>query len=245
MTNLPNGLESFIAQQDISYFRQIYEQVFFYKKKTFFFISVVGPGDSVPSYSLYERLKVGIFQTTFGEIYCFYQHTQPPYDIMQNETEKPEFVQGKNFAFINSLKNKGTKYLLCFDDWSADICNSKEFVNIPTAGRHRCFSTIYIKHYLFHQSKLGRDVEQQSTHICLFKSPQGKHQVGTLSVQFAFGSTLVNWYRKATSVPFDLLLIVFSPRTENHIRYCTNNRHTSKFHVPENEAFDTFGRWKR
>ena len=86
---------------------------------------------------------------------------------MQKEINILEF--GVHFEFINSLKNNGTKYLSIFDDSCAEKCNSKEFVDIATAGRHRGFSTIYIKHNLFHQSKLGRDVELQNTYTVLFK----------------------------------------------------------------------------
>ena len=85
---------------------------------------------------------------------------------MQKEIDNLEFVQGVHFEVINSVKNNATKYLLIFDDSCAEIWNS-EFVDIVTAGRHRGFSTIYIKHNLFHQSKLGRDVELQNTHIVL------------------------------------------------------------------------------
>ena len=83
---------------------------------------------------------------------------------MQKEIDNLEFVQGVDFEFINSLKNNGTKYLLVFDYSCAEICNSKEFVDIATAGRHRGVSTVYIKHNLFHHSKLGRVVELQNTH---------------------------------------------------------------------------------
>ena len=72
---------------------------------------------------------------------------------MQKGIENLEFVQGVNFEFIDSLKNNGTKYLLIFDDSCGEICNSKAFVDIATAGRHRGLNTIYIKHNLFHQSK--------------------------------------------------------------------------------------------
>ena len=91
-------------------------------------------------------------------------------------------------------------------DSCAEICNSKEFVDIATTGRHRGFNTIYTKHNLFHQSKLGRDVELQNTHIILFKSPRDVHQDATLSVQLGLGSALVDWYRDATSAPFGHLL---------------------------------------
>ena len=136
---------------------------------------------------------------------------------MQKELEILEFVHGVYFGFIDSFKNNGTKYLLIFDDSCENVCNSKAFVDIATAGRHRGLSTIYIKHNLFHQSKLGRDVELQNTHIVLFKSPRDAMQVTTLSTQLGLGSELVDWYRDATSVPFGHLLIDLSPRTDDRL----------------------------
>ena len=96
---------------------------------------------------------------------------------MQKEIENLEFVRGVNFEFIDSLKNDGKKYLLIFDNSCEEICNSNAFVDLATARRHRGLSTIYIKDNLFHQSNLGRDVEWQSTHIVLFKSPRDVMQV--------------------------------------------------------------------
>ena len=113
------------------------------------FISLVGPSDSGKTYLLHEWLKVGIFQPKFDKIYFFYQHPQPIYDVMQKEIDNLKFVQGVHFEFINSLKKKITEYLLNFDDSCAEICNSKEFVDIVTTSRRRGFSTINIKHNLF------------------------------------------------------------------------------------------------
>ena len=113
---------------------------------------------------------------------------------MQKEIESLDFVRGVNFEFIDSLKNNGTKYFFFFDDSCEEICNSKAFVDIATTGRYRGLSTIYIKLNLFHQSKLGRDVELQNTHIVLFKSPSDVMQVTTLSTQLSLGSELVDWY---------------------------------------------------
>ena len=143
-------------------------------------------------------------------------------------------MQGVNFEFIDSLKNNGTQYLLKFDDSCEEICNSKAFVDIATAGRHRGLSTIFIKHNLFPQSKLGRDVELQNTHIVLFKSLREVMQVTTLSTQLDLGSELVDWYLDATSVHFGHLLIDLSPRTDDRLRYCTNSGYVpSKFYIPE------------
>ena len=154
---------------------------------------------------------------------------------MQKEKDKFEFVKCVHFEVITSLKNNGTKYLFIFDDSCAEICNSKEFVDFATAGRLRGSRTINIKHNLFRQSKLGMDVELQNTHIVLFKSPRDVQQVATLSVELGVGSTLVDWYRDATSVPFGHLLIALSPRTDNRLRYCTNSGNIpSKFYKADN-----------
>ena len=198
------------------------------------FVSLLGPSDSGKTYLINEWLKVGTFQTKFDKICFFYQHPQSLYDIMQKKIDNLEFVQGVHFEFINSLKNNGTKYLLIFDDSCEEIFNPKEFLDIATAGRHRGFSSVYIKHNVFHQSKLGRDVQLPNTHIVLFKSPRDVHQVATLSVQLGLGSTLVDWYGDATSVPVGLLLIDLSPRTDDCLRYCTKSGNiASKFYVPD------------
>ena len=197
-------------------------------------ISLIGPSDSGKTYLIHELLKVGIYQPKFDKIKIFYQHHQPLYNVMQKGIDNLEFVQGVHFEFINSLKRNGTKYLLIFDHSCAEICISKEFVDIATAGRHRGFSTRYIKHNLFHQSKLGRDDELQNTQIVFFKSPRDVHQVATLSVQLGLGLALIGWYRDATSVPFRHLLIDLSPRTDDRLRYCTKSGNKpSKFYVPD------------
>ena len=145
-----------------------------------------------------------------------------------------EFVKGVNLELIGSLKNNGTKYLLIFDDSCEEVCSSKEFVKIATAGRHRELSTIYIKHNLFHKSTLGRDIELQTTHFALFKSPRDVMQINKLSIQLGPGSSLVDWYRDATSVPFGHLLIDLPPLTDDRLRYCTNSgKNPSKFYVQE------------
>ena len=59
-------------------------------------------------------------------------------------------------------------------------------------------------------------------------------KVTTLSTQLGLGSELVDWCRDATSVLFRLLLIDLPPRTDDRLRYCTNNGSVpSKFYIPE------------
>ena len=83
----------------------------------------------------------------------------------------------------------------------------KPFVDIATAGRHRGLSTIYIKHNLFHQSKLARDVELQNTHIVLFKSLRDVMQITTLRTLLGLGAELVDWYTGTEMQPLFPLVI--------------------------------------
>ena len=110
----------------------------------------------------------------------------------------------------------------------------KPFVDIATAEGHRGLSRIYIKHNFFHQSKKGRDVQLQNTHIVLFKSLRDVMQMTTLAAQLGLGTDLVDWYRDATSVPFGHLLIDLSPRTDDRLRYSTNSGSVPlKFCIPD------------
>ena len=81
---------------------------------------------------------------------------------MQKEIENFEFVQRVISEFKDLLKNNGTKDLLFFDDSYEEIGNSKTFVLIATAGRHLGVSTFHIKTNLFHQSKIGQDMENRT-----------------------------------------------------------------------------------
>jgi hypothetical protein len=198
------------------------------------FISLVGPSGSGKSQLIYEWLTADTFQPAFDKIFYFYQHYQPLYGLMTKNVKNIEFIQGVNFEMIEALPNNGTNYLLIFDDSCEEISNSKQFVKIATAGRHRGLNTIYIKHNLFHKSKLGRDVELQNTHIVLFKSPRDVMQVGTLSQQLGLGSQLVEWYRDATSKAYGHLLIDLSPKTDDKLRFCTDSgKNPSKFYLPK------------
>ena len=42
--------------------------------------------------------------TEIGKTYFLNQHSQSLYDVMQNEIENLEFVEGVTFEFIDSLK---------------------------------------------------------------------------------------------------------------------------------------------
>ena len=142
---------------------------------------------------------------------------------MRREIEVLEFVRGVNFEFDGSLENSDTKHLLVRDDACEQICNRKDCVGFVTAGRHRGLIDFYIRHNLFHQSKLGRDIEQPKTQIVLFKFPRDVMQVSTLSAQLGLGSELVDWYCHATSFPYGPSMIDLLPHSDDRLRYCLNS----------------------
>ena len=76
------------------------------------FISLVGPSETGKSKPIYSWLKNENLQPKLDKIYCFSQHSQTLYDVMQKEIEDLEFVQGVNVEFLDSLKNNGTNYLV-------------------------------------------------------------------------------------------------------------------------------------
>ena len=149
------------------------------------FFPLVGPSGSGKFYLIFDWLKIGTFQPAFENFLNFYQHSQHLYSQVQRKNLK--FTQGVDFDLIEKLPKNGTKYLLIFDDSCEEFSNFKQFVKIATAGRENGLNTIYIKHNLFHRSKLGRDVELQNKHTVLFKSLREVSQINTLSQQLILG----------------------------------------------------------
>ena len=214
--------QKFCVVQQVTFYRhQDYEQVVL-NKKLHVLIMGCSARDGKFTFSL-QLAQNWNFSKKNGQNLLFSQHSKTLYDVMQRENESLEVVQSVDFEFIYSLKYNGIKYLLIFDDSCEEICNSTALIDIATTGRHQRLSTIYINHKLFCQSKLGRDVDFQNTHIVLFKSTRDVMQVSKLSAQLDLGSELVDWFRDATSVPYGNLSIGLSPRTDDRLPCCTNS----------------------
>lgn len=200
-------------------------------------MSLVGPSGSGKSELIHKMLLNGTFQPKFDKVFYFYQYYQVLYDRILETVENIEFIKFTDFQMIQKFPNDGTNYLLIFDDSSTEILESKVFEKIATAGRHRKFSVIYIKHNLFHKSSLGRDVELQNTHIILFKSPRDVNQIGKFGQQLGIGKELLQWYIDATSVPFGHLLVDLSPRTNDKLRYCTDfGTFPTRFYLKQSDS---------
>ena len=113
---------------------------------------------------------------------------------MQQEIEYLVFVQGVIFEFIDSLKTTVQSTCQFLTSLVKRFAVQKPLLTLPQLGKHRGLSTIYIKHNLFHKSKVGRDVELQNTHIVPFKSPRDVMQETPPGAHLNLGSELVDWY---------------------------------------------------
>ena len=124
---------------------------------------------------------------------------------------------------MDSFKNNNANDLLDFDNLGEKIFMSKPIFDFATARRHPGLNTTYNRQNLFHQSKLRRDFQLQNTHTALINSLRDVMQVTTLGPHLGFGLGLVGWYREVKFVAYGHFLIILSPRTDDGLRYCTNN----------------------
>ena len=65
------------------------------------FLYLVVPSGSGKSHLIFDWLKIGVFQPTFGKIFYFYQLYQPLYSQMQRKNIK--FIQGVDFDLVENL----------------------------------------------------------------------------------------------------------------------------------------------
>ena len=203
------------------------------------FMSLVGPSGCGKTQLIFEMLDRDIFTPRFDKIFYFFQYDQTIFNDQKRSGGKNfEFINGVDFDMINQLPNDKTKYLLIFDDSCDEICRSKDFQMIATAGRHKGLNVIYIKHNLFHKSPLGRDIELQLTHIVLFKNPRDVQQVKRLSQQLGLGNELDHWYKEATQKPYGFLMVDLCPKTAESLRYSSGFDPTI-FYLPKSKARTT------
>ena len=113
--------------------------------------------------------------------------------------------------------------VLVFDDSCDEIYNDKEFVELATAGRHKGFDVIHIKHNLFQQSRWSRTIDLNTSHIISFKSPRDIQEFDHLGRQLNAPKYLRQLYELATKNSCGHLLIDIDPRTSaDCLKYCSN-----------------------
>lgn len=197
------------------------------------FMSIVGPSGCGKTQLIFSMLAGDTFYPNFKKIYFFYHHYQPLYRRMQ-ETLPIEFVSCIDFEMISQLEN----CLLVFDDSCEEIYDDKAFAKLAVSGRHKNLHVIYVKHNLFHQSKLSRTIDLNTTHIILFNSPRDIQQITHFARQLNKTAFLKDAYANAVAEQYGHLIIDLDPKTSEKLRYCSNitGPFPSVFYLPSSKA---------
>ena len=203
------------------------------------FMSLVGPSGCGKTHFIFDLIRNNVFTPPFDKILYFYKYDQ---DIFKDAVKEfgadlIEFIEGVNFDLIKSLPADGTNYLLIFDDSCGDICDTAELEDLATAGRHKRLHVIYVKHNLFQKTK-RRTTEIGTNYIVLFKNPRDKNQIQILANQTKIPE-LVEWFNSATSKPYGNLMIDFSNKQDDHLRYSEGLNYT-RFFLPKTKRRITF-----
>ena len=156
---------------------------------------------------------------------------------MQRVISGIEFLKYSGFDITKNLSH----CLLIYDDSCEEIFDDKEFVKVATSGRHRKLHVIYIKHYLFHQSKWSRTFDLNTTHILLFKSLRNIQQIEYLGKQLNCLQLIKEAYKLATAEPFGHLMVDLDPKTSQGLRFSSQliGPDPSIFYISSPEAVIT------
>ena len=124
----------------------------------------------------------------------------------------------------NQPKNDSQSTLLIFDESCDEILQSKLFATLATAGRHKGFHIVFIKHNLYQQGRFSVTVDKNTSHVVILKSPRIGKQLKILGSELDVGDAkfLEKVYRRATSAAYGHLLIDMTPSCDDLLRFCTN-----------------------
>ena len=143
-TNLTNplfGWELCVLQRDLFYPQQDYELVIFYRKSSLHIIARSVPDRKkttfwrlAQNWNLWSKVcRIKLFSTLPTTLQSYAKMDRTTRIRLRYKLWIYRFFQEQRY-----------EVLLIFDNSCEGICNSKAFVNIATAGRHRWFSTTYI-----------------------------------------------------------------------------------------------------
>ena len=192
------------------------------------FISVVGPAGSGKT-RLIGRMIVNqekLFSPSFDKIIHFYKHYQQYYgtilmDCQSNHVDI-EFIQGLEWNFLQKAEAQKKRILLVLDDLFDEAAQSKDFLALVVAGRHRNVHLMVLRHNLFQRTKNSKIIDLNVTQIVLFNSPRDSEQIGVLGRQLGERHATMEAYKRATQKLFGHLMIDFDVRSSKSLRYSSN-----------------------
>ena len=192
------------------------------------FISVVGPADCGKTRLIAKMIskQEKIFRPSFVRIIYFYKHNQEAYKKLRFECSTKavdlDLVQGLEWNAVGRSEALKQRNLVVIDDLYDEAAQSKEFLDLVIAGRHKNVHLMVLRHNLFQQCKNSKTIDLNVTQMILFNSPRDLEQIGILGRQLREQSTLMKTYKRVTQEPFGHLMIDLDARSSRNLRYCSH-----------------------
>ena len=192
------------------------------------FISVVGPAGCGKTRLIAKMIsnQEKIFRKSFDRILYFYKHNQESYEKLRFECSTKavdlDLVQGLEWNAVERSEALKQRTLVVIDDLYDEAAQSKEFLDLVIAGRHKNVHLMVLRHNLFQQCKNSKTIDLNVTQMILFNSPRDLEQIGILGRQLGERSTLMKAYKRATQEPFGHLMIDLDARSSRNLRFCSH-----------------------
>ena len=132
-----------------------------------------------------------------------------------------EFIQGIEWNFLQKAEAQ-KRILLALDDLFDEAAQSKDFLALVVAGRHRNVHLMVLRHNLFQGTKNSKTIDLIVTQIVLFNSPRDSEQIGVLGRQLGERQATMEAYKRVTQKPFSHLMIDLDVRSSKSLRYSSN-----------------------
>ena len=133
-----------------------------------------------------------------------------------------EFIQDIEWNFLQKADAQRKRILLVLDDLFDEAAQSKDFLALVVADRHRNVHLMVLRHNFFQRTKNSKTIDLNVTQIVLFNSPRDSEQIGVLGRQLGERHTTMEAYKRATQKPFGHLMIDLDVRSSKSLRYSSN-----------------------
>ena len=128
-----------------------------------YFISVVGPAGCGKTRLIAKLIsnQEKIFRPSFERIINFYKHNQEAYEKLGFECSTKavnlDHVQGLEWNAVERSEALKQRTLVVIDDLYVEAAQSKEFLDLVIAGRHKNVHLMVLRHNLFQQCQKLED----------------------------------------------------------------------------------------
>lgn len=129
------------------------------------------------------------------------------------------------YSVPDEFENRSGQPCLVVIDDSMLEAEKKSIMNLLTrTSHHQNMSVIFCTQNIFQQSKYGRTISLNFSHICIMKNPRDKQQFSFLARQLypENSKELLRIYKEITERPYSYLFIDLTQSTHNLFRFRTD-----------------------